>query len=202
MLRPSKLASNLLKINGKKFPIPYEGATILATFERNEIPIKFDCRKGQCKSCLVRVRFVDKATDFLETLACVEPAIENMEIDTVGLQDDAQPPTSHETKRMTTRKLKTGQTEVSKAQAKVGRILAQAGDAALDGEWIGCIEFSQELLEIESTFSKEDVKKIFLSGPSRDSLRDFVACLRTSGNAACEKIAVRIRKDILELSSQ
>ena len=46
---------DLLKINGVKYDIPYQGSKILAVFEQNKIPIKFDCRKGTCKSCLIKV---------------------------------------------------------------------------------------------------------------------------------------------------
>jgi ferredoxin len=181
-------------INGREFGIPYAGAKILAIFEQNGLAIKYDCRKGQCKACAVRVTLEGET---METLACMEDAIEGMVVDTTGLQDDVKvsiPPM--ETKRVTTRKiLKKPASEVQKANARVFRILSQAQEAALDGEWEGCADYASELLEIAASFDNE-IGAVFLSGPTRDMIRDFIAVLRTSGQDRCRQLGDKLKNTI------
>ena len=176
-------------INGIKYAIPYEGATILTVYETNSLAIKSDCRKGICKSCLVSVSF--DGQDPVETVACMEPAENDMEISSIGSQVIDIPLPHAESKRVTTRKIaKVPPSSAQKAASIAAKILRQAQEAALDGDWEGCAEFGDELLEISNRFSsQEDRNQVFLVGPSRDSLRDFIACLKSSGNKKCENIA-------------
>ena len=188
-----------MKINETVYSIPYSGCKILAVFEANSIPIKFDCRKGTCKSCVVRISFEGES---VESLACMEEALDGMEIFTEGLQPDeiiARVPPM-ETRRVTTRKIvNTGktQTEASKANAKVLRILSQAQEAALEGNWDGCAAYTEELLEILKLFDKpEDVQSVFMTGPSRDILRDFIASLSGSSYDRCFQLGKDFSKEI------
>jgi ferredoxin len=185
-----------IKVNGKSYEIPYAGAKILAVFEQNGLPIKIDCRKGHCKSCAVRVQFEEEA---VETLACMEEAIEGMEIDTTGLQPTEAAPVipPMETKRVTTRKaVRKPLSEVQKANSKVFRILTQALEAALDGEWEGCADYGTELVEIARNFeqSQEDLIAVFLKGPCRDLTRDFMAVMRTSGQSRCVHLGESLKQ--------
>jgi ferredoxin len=191
MLRRGINRLNIL-INKKSYPIPYAGAKILAVFEQHELPIKFDCRKGQCKSCAVRVRFEEES---METLACMEEAIDGMEIETEGLQPtEVQLKVAPmETKRVTTRKIASKpQSEVQKANSKVFRILSQAQEAALDGEWEGCADYATELVEIAKIF-ENDVEAVFLKGPCRDLVRDFLAVLLTSAQPNCLELGKQLK---------
>ena len=169
----------------------------MAVFELNAIPIKFDCRKGQCKSCLVKVMLEGESG---ETLACMEDALEVMEIDTRGFQPEtaipAVPPM--ETKRVTTRKMtKKPLSEVNRANGKVFKILCQAQEAALDGEWEGCSDYAAELIEIANHFDQPDERQaVFLTGPCRDLLRDFTAVLRTSGQVRCAQLGHTLKTTI------
>lgn len=187
----------LLSINGNKYEIPYQGSKILAVFEKFGIPIKFDCRKGTCKSCAINVTIEGET---LQTLACMEEATEGMEISTAGLQPDeikiVIPPM--ETKRVTTRKIVAKpQSEVAKANSKVTRLLSQAQECALDGDWEHCADYTEELLEILSDFDRpEDVQHVFMNGPARDLLRDFLACLKGSTSDRAFNLGKRLKSGI------
>ena len=188
---------SFLSINGTKYEIPYQGSKILAVFEKHGIPIKYDCRKGTCKSCVIKVTMEGES---LETLACMEEAVEGMDICTAGLQPDeikvVIPPM--ETKRVTTRKIVAKpQSEVAKANSKVTRLLSQAQECALDGDWEHCADYTEELLEILRDFDRpEDVQHVFMNGPARDLLRDFIACLKGSTSDRAFNLGKKLNSEI------
>ncbi|CAD7925613.1 unnamed protein product [Amoebophrya sp. A120] len=100
-----------IRIDANTYQIPYSGCTIGAICEQNHVPgVRFDCRRGSCKSCRVMVRMGEDVegepeptkgasdseasveTDAMgeneleiEVLACQEEAVEGMWV--ITLQD-------------------------------------------------------------------------------------------------------------------
>jgi ferredoxin len=196
MIKFGQSLRSSVRVNGVRFKIPYSGSKILAVFELNNLSINFDCRKGTCKSCAVRVTLEGET---VETLACMEEAIDGMEISTEGLQEEVQvvvPPM--EVKRRTTRKIAAKpQSRAEKANAQVARILQHAQISALDGDWENCANFVVEITEILHQFEKkEDVQSVFMKGSVRDMLRDFLASLRGSTSERCSQASSEFTKEM------
>ena len=180
-------------IGEKSYEIPYAGAKILSIFETQGIPIKFDCRKGTCKTCAVTVTYQGET---METLACMEDAVEGMQI-ALPLEAPTLVIPPMETKRVTTRKVKIQVSAASRLNAKVMRLLNQAQDAVLEGLWEDACDYAEEILDISKSLENpEEVQQVFFTGQNRDLLQGFIVSLSSSYLSRCRLLSQKMKETI------